>query len=161
MTALTVRRVDPSEYAEVGDLTARVYLDDGYGSASYEPVLRDVAARDREAVVLVAVRGATIVGGVTFATGGSPWAEQSAEGEAEMRMLAVRPQERGAGVGEALVRACIAMTREHGSAVLRLSTEPTMKAAHRLYERLGFRRTPERDWEVVPGLVLLAYSLAV
>ncbi len=154
-----IRRVLPSEYDEVGELTARVYLDDGFGSASYEPVLRDVAGRDRDAVVLVAVCDARIVGAVTLAAGGGPWAEQSADGEAEVRMLAVRPAARGAGVGEALVRACIALSRDRGCAVLRLSTEPTMLAAHRLYARLGFRRTPERDWEVIPGLVLLGYVL--
>jgi hypothetical protein len=35
-----------------------------------------------------------------------------------------------------------------------------MYAAHRIYDRLGFVRTPERDWEPVPGLVsLLTYAL--
>ena len=34
-----------------------------------------------------------------------------------------------------------------------------MRAAHRLYERTGFRRLPERDWSPRPGVQLLAYSL--
>ena len=40
-----------------------------------------------------------------------------------------------------------------------LSTDPRMTAAHRLYERLGFRRLPERDWTPVPGIDLLVYAL--
>jgi hypothetical protein len=28
-----------------------------------------------------------------------------------------------------------------------------------VYERLGFRRTPERDWEPVPGTRLMVYAL--
>jgi hypothetical protein len=38
-----------------------------------------------------------------------------------------------------------------------LSTDPRMAAAHRLYQRLGFLRLPERDWSPVPGVVLLVY----
>jgi ribosomal protein S18 acetylase RimI-like enzyme len=34
-----------------------------------------------------------------------------------------------------------------------------MHAAHRLYERLGFTRVPERDWSPVPGVQLVAYAL--
>jgi hypothetical protein len=33
-----------------------------------------------------------------------------------------------------------------------------MHAAHRLYARLGFRRLPERDWEPVPAMTLLAFG---
>lgn len=159
--ALQVRRVRPSEYAAAGELTARAYLDDGFGSAGYEPALRDVAARAASAEVLVAVRAGDVVGAVTLAPGGSRWAERAAVGEAEIRMLAVRTSARGRGVGEALVRGCIELARAQGCPVLRLSTEPTMTTAHRLYARLGFRRTPEHDWEVeqVPGLVLLGYAL--
>jgi hypothetical protein len=34
-----------------------------------------------------------------------------------------------------------------------------MTTAHRLYERLGFRRAPDRDFEPVPGILLWAYVL--
>ena len=40
-----------------------------------------------------------------------------------------------------------------------LSSSTTMHAAHRLYERLGFTRLPERDWSPVPGVQLVAYAL--
>jgi hypothetical protein len=33
-----------------------------------------------------------------------------------------------------------------------------MHVAHRLYARLGFGRLPERDWEPVPGITLLAFG---
>ena len=32
-----------------------------------------------------------------------------------------------------------------------------MTAAHRLYERLGFVRAPDRDWGPVPGVDLVAF----
>ena len=34
-----------------------------------------------------------------------------------------------------------------------------MTAAHRLYERLGFQRTPSFYWSPVPGLRLRTYAL--
>ena len=39
------------------------------------------------------------------------------------------------------------------------SSEEEMTAAHRLYERLGFVRTPSFDWYPVPGLFLRTYAL--
>ena len=32
-----------------------------------------------------------------------------------------------------------------------------MADAHRLYTRLGFERVPDRDWEPVPGVSLIAF----
>ncbi|MDX6198426.1 MAG: hypothetical protein QOJ79_1577 [Actinomycetota bacterium] len=154
-----IRAVRPEEYDAVGELTARVYLDEGYGSPAYEPRLRDVAGRDAAAHVLVAALDRRVVGAVTLAPHGSEWAEAAEPGDAVIRMLAVHPDVRGAGTGEALVRACLDLARALGCARIRLSTEPTMTVAHRLYERIGFVRTPTDDWEPVPGVILLGYRL--
>ena len=34
-----------------------------------------------------------------------------------------------------------------------------MTTAHRIYQRIGFTRLPDRDWEPVPGVALLAFTL--
>lgn len=34
-----------------------------------------------------------------------------------------------------------------------------MPTAHRLYERAGFLRLPERDWTPQPDITLIAYGL--
>jgi ribosomal protein S18 acetylase RimI-like enzyme len=154
-----IRAVRPDEYDDVAELTARVYLSEGYGSPEYEPRLRDVAGRDASAHVLVAVLDGRVVGAVTLAPFGSDWAEAAQPDEAVIRMLAVHADVRGAGTGEALVRACIELARDTGCVLIRLSTEPTMTVAHRLYERIGFIRTPSDDWEPVPGVTLLGYRL--
>jgi ribosomal protein S18 acetylase RimI-like enzyme len=156
-----IRAVRPEEYADVGELTARVYLDEGYGSPEYEPRLRDVAGRDACAHVLVAELDGRVVGAVTLAPYGSDWAEAAEPGEAVIRMLAVHPDVRGSGTGEALVRGCIDLARAEECTLIRLSTEPTMTVAHRLYGRLGFVRTPSDDWEPVPGVTLLGYRLTL
>jgi ribosomal protein S18 acetylase RimI-like enzyme len=85
--------------------------------------------------------------------------------EAEIRMLAVAHEARGRGAGEALVRACVDRARATDGCVrVVLSTQRTMHSAHRIYERLGFVRTPERDLSPVPELAditLLTYELTL
>ncbi|MEU2659288.1 GNAT family N-acetyltransferase [Streptomyces sp. NPDC007325] len=161
----TIRAVRPEEYEELGDLTGLTYLNDGlllYGEDDfYLNVLRDTARRARESEVLVAADAEDgIIGGVTFAPGGTAWADIAVPGEAEFRMLVVTPAARGRGVGEALVRACLDRARAlPGCARLVLSTDAKMVSAHRIYERMGFVRTPERDWQPIPEHSLRTYAL--
>ena len=159
-----MREVLPDELAAVADLTAAVYRGEGYSSADYEPSLRDVASRVASATVLVAVDrrpGAddALLGAVTVATRGGPWAERSTSGEAVIRMRVVAAAGRGRGTGELLVRACLDRARADGCHLVRLSSQLDMQAGHRLYERVGFTRTPSFDWQPVPGLQLITYAL--
>ncbi|MFJ3661643.1 GNAT family N-acetyltransferase [Streptomyces sp. NPDC090119] len=164
-----IRPAAPAEYTALGEITARAYLEDGlldFGADdAYLGELRDVPRRAAAAEILVAVRGGVLLGGVTFVPAGGPMADIAGPGEAEIRMLAVAHAGRGQGAGEALVRACVARARAvEGCRSLVLSTQPTMHAAHRIYERLGFRRTPHRDWNPLPGvldLALLTYELTL
>ncbi|MYZ35003.1 MULTISPECIES: GNAT family N-acetyltransferase [unclassified Streptomyces] len=161
----TIREAGPGEYERLGEITAQAYLGDGlldFGESDpYLTTLRDVARRAAEAVVLAAADAdGTVLGGVTYVPAGGPWADIARDGEAEFRMLAVDSAARGRGVGEALVRACVTRA-QHTDARARivLSTQPAMHQAHRIYERLGFARTPERDWYPYPGLPLITYTL--
>ncbi|MGW3104062.1 GNAT family N-acetyltransferase [Streptomyces sp. NPDC001100] len=164
---ILIRRVKPTEYETLGEITAQAYLQDGlldFGESDwYLGELRDVAKRAAEAQVLVALDGEQVLGGVTFVPSGGPMADLATAGEAEIRMLAVAREARGRGAGEALVRACVERARATDGCVrVILSTQRTMHAAHRIYERLGFTRTPERDWNPIPELddiTLLTYEL--
>jgi ribosomal protein S18 acetylase RimI-like enzyme len=162
-SGLEIRIARPDELGRIGDLTAAIYVAAGYISpdSDYIARLRDAASRSREAELLVAVQKGEPTGTVTYCRHGSSWAQLTVPGEAEFRMLAVVPAARGLGLGEALVRYCITRAREDGCVRLRLSTEPVMHAAHRIYRRLGFTRTPERDWQPQPGAELLTYALAL
>ncbi|TPQ20325.1 GNAT family N-acetyltransferase [Streptomyces sporangiiformans] len=166
---IVIRAAEPEEYDALGEITAQAYLQDGlldFGeSDEYLGELRDVAKRAAAADVLVAVEHDRVLGGVTFVPAGGPMADIARTGEAEIRMLAVTKEARGRGVGEALVRACVARARATDGCVrMVLSTQRTMHSAHRIYERLGFRRTPERDWNPIPHLddiTLLTYDLTL
>ena len=76
-------------------------------------------------------------------------------------MLVVDRAARGRGVGELLVTTCLERARAAGKRRMVISTDPRMSSAHRLYERLGFSRLPERDWSPMPGTDLLVYALDV
>ncbi|EGX61416.1 acetyltransferase [Streptomyces zinciresistens K42] len=166
---LVIRPAEPDEYGPLGDLTARAYLRDGLldfaESDAYLGVLRDVAGRAAAARVLVAVGDDRLLGGVTFVPAGGPMADIAGPGEAEIRMLAVDHAARGRGCGEALVRHCVERARAaEGCRSVVLSSQRAMRTAHRLYARLGFVRTPERDWNPFPeltDLTLLTYQLTL
>jgi ribosomal protein S18 acetylase RimI-like enzyme len=157
---------DPAELAAIGALTVQAYTADGFlGGAEdgYAEHLRAAADRARDAELAVAVdEGAgALLGTVTYCRAGTPWAEVSRPGEAEFRMLAVAPEARGRGVGAALAAWCVERARADGCTGVVLSTLTVMHAAHRLYERMGFVRTPERDWWPAPDVQLITYALAL
>ena len=130
----------------------------------YLAFIRDAARGAGHCSILVAIDAASgdLVGSVSYVPDArNPYAELERDGEAGFRMLGVSPGARGRGVGEALVRACIARAKAAGRSGIAISTVPTMTAAHRLYERLQFRRAPDRDHEPVPGVRLWAYVLSL
>jgi ribosomal protein S18 acetylase RimI-like enzyme len=102
-------------------------------------------------------------GSVTFvADASSAHAEGLLPGESSFRMLAVDVTAQGRGVGEALVRRCLADAAEAGSSAVFIHSGTWMHAAHRLYRRLGFEFVPERDWVLdEPSMDLPIHLLGV
>jgi ribosomal protein S18 acetylase RimI-like enzyme len=161
---MNIRLVRPEEYDAIGEIVAGAYrtVPGRPATPAYDPILRDTRTRAKAADVLVAIEDdGTPLGSVTYVDGPGEYAVSEDPDEAGVRMLAVAPQARGRGVGGALMQACIDRARASGRKQLVLSTEQSMTAARRLYERLGFQRVPERDRQPVPGLTLLAYALVL
>jgi ribosomal protein S18 acetylase RimI-like enzyme len=175
-----IRDARPSEYAAVGELRVAAYraaglLPDGSGYA--ETLLS--FGFDGDCVVLVAVDGAAvdaaadgraavdaaddgaageILGTVTLEPFGPASELARDETEADIRAFAVVPQAQGLGVGRKLLSAVIECAQRRGVCRLRLCTRPIMEAAQHLYATTGFSRTPDLDWEPIPGVVLRAYE---
>ncbi|CAA9381815.1 MAG: Acetyltransferase [uncultured Nocardioides sp.] len=155
---MELRRIRPDEHDKAGDVCVAAYRPFLTGAEDdYAERLHDVAARDAQAEVWVAVDGDRLLGLVTYCPPGSPWREIGRVDEGEFRMLAVDPTAQGAGAGTALARLCEERAREHGAAAMALSSLATMTAAHRVYARLGYGRAPDRDWSPLPGVDLLAF----
>ena len=154
-----VRRARPEDLDEVGQITVAAYAEFTEGPEDgYIALLADAARRDREAELWVAEIDGRVVGSVTVALPGSPWREIAGDDEGEFRMLAVSPTARRQGVGDALARLVDDRFRELGCRGMVLSSLAQMTSAHRIYERLGYHRVPDRDWSPVPGVDLIAFA---
>ncbi|WP_345437981.1 GNAT family N-acetyltransferase [Microbacterium gilvum] len=163
--AFAIRTARPAEFAEVGEVTYRGF---GHGEpgapqpdAARLRLLHDASARaDAGELLVAATPDRRIVGTASLLRADSPLARQSRDGEAELRLLAVLPEVRRHGVGDALMRVAIARSREWGAPALVLDTGPWNERSQRLYRRLGFVRMPER--ETIPssrGGMLAVYRL--
>jgi ribosomal protein S18 acetylase RimI-like enzyme len=158
---LEIRPAQPEDHTALGDLTASTYLNEDYCDQDYAERLRAVRERAAEATVLVALYDGSLVGGVTVATRGGPYAENQPPGTAVIRALVTAPGARGRGVGEALVQACLDQAAQDGCDRVRLSTQRSMTSAQRLYERAGFARTPEEDWSPQADVHLITYAVTL
>jgi GNAT superfamily N-acetyltransferase len=161
--ALTIRPLttddDLAGYGRI-ELSSYTRLDGHPADAAYDAELLDVAGRVERAVVIGAFDGAVPLGCVTYVPDASnAFAEHLADNEASFRMLGVDAATQRRGVGAALVMSCLDQARGDGRRGVFIHSGAWMHAAHRLYGRLGFRRAPERDWDVAEvGVLLLGFE---
>ncbi|APB00666.1 GNAT family N-acetyltransferase [Nocardia seriolae] len=160
---VVIRDAEAADFAAVGELTVEVYVGEGHVNprSLYVAELADTATRAESAEILVAVRGAELLGSLTVARPGTPFADIARPGELEFRMLAVSKRARGLGIGTALLRRVIDIARAEGFDAVVLTTMPTMQDARRMYDRLGFAHVPERDWRTDAGTPLTVMRLTL
>lgn len=157
---MQIRRATPDDAPAVRAIMQEVYVGEGWADPERAPEyvrsLLDAGIRIARADVFVADVDGRAIGTIT-ATDRPPLANIARPGELEVRMLAVLPTDRRSGAGRALMGACEELARARGRRRVVLSTEAGMRAAQRLYEGLGYRRTPDRDW-VIDGFPLITYA---
>jgi GNAT superfamily N-acetyltransferase len=163
---ITVRPAVPADFEEIALITRDSYLAAGYFDNADHPYMQqiqDVATRAAEATVWVAERAGRVVGSVTLAVAGEPYADIARDDELEFRMLVVDPAVQRSGAGRTMVEAIIEHAKSlEGISGIALTTGMTWESAHGLYRKTGFRRAPQRDW-FVPGtdIKLLVFRLDV
>lgn len=146
-----VREARESEFELVGEVTYQGFDHHlpGVGAPSPEraKLILDAGARARTGKLLVAVESSTgrIVGTATVLPFGSPLSRQAVEGEYELRLLAVLPEARRAGLGWKLLRSVAELAAEAGAQRLVLDTADFNTGAQGLYERFGFIRRLDRE----------------
>lgn len=161
--ALVVRQIGAHDDATLaGRLVQQAYASiiDAPHDPEYHERLGDVASRTDEAVVVVALLDDRLVGCLTYVPDHhNAHAEFHDPEAASFRYFGVDPQLHGAGVGEAMVAWCIERARRDGRARVRIHTLVAMRAAQRLYTRLGFVRDPDRDedWDGIIGLAFVLH----
>src|SRR5256714_5243231 len=127
-----VTEVTPDLHAALSRLLPQ--LNPGLAVPDMERLRRLIS--DPAVVLLVAKHGDAIVGTTTVIVYTTPfWIK------ARLDEVVVDGAARGRGVGEALVRAALDVGRERGAQVAELQSGRGVRreAAHRLYERMGFR----------------------
>lgn len=82
------------------------------------------------------------------------------DGACEMKRLYLRPQARGTRLGRRLAERICAEARAAGYARICLDTLPSMAAAVRVYEELGFRPVAPYVFNPIPQAMFLGLDLA-
>jgi GNAT superfamily N-acetyltransferase len=156
---IVVRNADPSEFAEIGQLMVGVYSQlDGFLTPAEQPGYYTMLANVGELTnrpgteLLVAVSPDNrITGGVVYfsdmqyyGSGGLATQEKNAAG---FRLLAVDPGARGQGIGRLLTTACIQKAKDARHQQLIIHSTKAMQTAWGMYERLGFTRSEDLDFQ--------------
>ena len=167
MSGVAVRDARPGDLAAVRALTQAAYAEfatvmepaawAGLDAAVRAALESDVPGVER----MVAELGGEIVGSVMLYPPRADAYGDLAERAAwpELRLLAVAPAMRGRGIGQALVDECVRRARRMGAAELGLHTSASLRAAIRMYERMGFVRTPGQDFLPEGGERVMGYRL--
>lgn len=137
---------DDQEWEQAIQLLKRVYVGDGYTTHEHaEAFMRRELLEAGGELLVARATDHPVIGTVLYLFPNGPLAQVAREGEAEIRLLAVAPEAREQAMGTCLVAECIRRAEAEGAHAVVLWSQPTMLAAHRLYLRRGFVRTPERD----------------
>ena len=148
--SLTVRPAEAADHAAILSVMAAA-------NAEYRPLipantydeyfrgLRDLITARPDVMTAVAEQSQQIVGAVALISDGDKADIEDSDRWASVRALAVDPAARRRGIGQRLVGWCIGEARQHEAPAICLHSAIFQITAHRLYERLGFKRIPERD----------------
>ena len=152
----TPNHVDDSE---IVSLLTRVYVDGGFTSPEKAKALFcATAVRSRGNIVIARTQqDCKLVGMVIVVLPDSPARRLAGCDEVELHLLAVDPLYRGLGVGRMLLASAIESIHQLGFRKTVLWTQPTMTAAQRLYENIGFVRVEARD-PTFEDMRFLAYA---
>ncbi|MEZ6018158.1 MAG: GNAT family N-acetyltransferase [Planctomycetota bacterium] len=146
------------DWDEAAALLRRVYVGGGYTAAENAgPFMARATLEPAGQLILAVDEMDRVIGAVLFLHAESALRQLAHGAEREFRVLAVDERARGAGIGEALVQACVERAFDAGASAVAIWTQPRMHSAQRLYERLGFERAPARDQPDPRGFTRLVY----
>jgi len=174
-----IRDARAADLPEVAELRVTAYVTGGHMSpdSGYAPRLRTLGSEGggsvlvavaedddvyagREASRAPGAPAGRIIGTIMLQPAEEAGGAVQIPDEVEIRALAVSPEAQRRGVGRALLEAALARAAQQGVTHLVLATQQDMHTAHRMYEKAGFQRMPERDWAPVPGgAKLIVYGM--
>ena len=167
--SVTITSATLNEYQPIGKLMMEVYSNlEGFATPEEQPSYYEMLANigdfvQKESVeLIVAKRSNELVGAVVYindmkdyGSGGTATKEKNAAG---FRLLSVSNQARGLGLGKKLTMECIERARSNGLEQMIIHTTESMKVAWGMYEKMGFKRSEDLDFEQ-NGLSVFGFRL--
>ena len=127
----------------------------------YKASVSDVRSRLHDSTLLIAESDGRVLGSVTYypPRWGVLVGENWPEGWAGIRLLGVHPDARGRGAGRLLTEECLRRARADGATHVGLHTTVLMTVAKSMYERMGFTRYPQNDFNAGDDFIVEAYEM--
>ncbi len=154
-----IREAREEEFEETGKLLAEVYSRlKGFPQPAdfpeYYELLRHIGrltAKPKTSLLIAVNTQGEVLGAVVYfgdmSYYGSKGIATQESNAAGIRFLAVTPKASRAGIGKALTLACIESAKKSGLGQVILHTTHLMVTAWQLYEKMGFRRSDELDFD--------------
>ena len=161
MTAGLIRAAEAPDAGAIVDLWTTAYVGEGEGGRTVPYGEADFFETVHRSQVFVSEREGAVVGVVALAAPGAAGRAVAQPDEAELSRLVVTASARRLGVGRTLVEHCHEIATAAGWSAIALWSRRYQRAAHRLYESLGYERLPERDRVDESGHERLVFRLAL
>lgn len=158
-TPFQIRLAQVSEYTAIGQLMVQVYSQlEGFPKQDEQPAYYHKLANIGELAeqpgvdLLAALDAEGRIGGAVLyfhdiTQYGAQGVADNEEGAGGFRLLAVDPITRGQGLGKELTNACLDLARETGKKQVVIHSTKAMQVAWGMYEKLGFVRAEDLDFE--------------
>ena len=168
----TIRNAKPAEYTAVGSLLVTAYSQlDGFPSPIEQPEYYKTLANIGQLlqapgteILVAADNNNTILGCMVYYANMQYYGPHEItiqeENAAGLRLLAVRTEMQGLGIGKQLTLAGIEKARAQGKAQVILHSTTAMKTAWAMYEKMGFTRSEDIDF-FQSGLGVYGFRFAI
>ncbi len=155
--SIQIRQAKPTEFKLLGQLMIQVYAQlEGFPNpqpAYYQMLahIGDFTKLPSTQLLVAIAEEQELLGGVVYfgdlqyyGAGGIASQEKQAAG---FRLLAVHSKARGLGIGKKLTQHCISLAKQQRLREVIIHSTKAMQVAWGMYERLGFERSPDLDFD--------------
>ena len=138
MDDILIRRIEPSDNPTIAAIIRQTLKEFGAnhpGTVYYDETtdhLFELFQQARSAYNIALLNGRIVGGGGIYPTEGLP------EDTCELVKMYLLPEARGTGLGSKMISLCLEQAKQHGFSNVYLETMTELKAALKVYERMGF-----------------------
>lgn len=138
MDDILIRRIEPADNPTIAAIIRQTLKEFGAnhpGTVYYDATtdhLFELFQQERSAYNIALLNGRIVGGGGIYPTEGLP------EDTCELVKMYLLPEARGTGLGSKMISLCLEQAKENGFSKVYLETMTELKAALKVYERMGF-----------------------